>query len=224
LALLAPPAAVCEMLVGELPSRATWPRPPRPALPLPKPPAEGEPLRASHVLAALAERLPRDIVLIEEAPSSRPELHERLPAREPLGYIGAAMGGLGFALPGSLGLRKALPARPVMAIVGDGSSLYAIQALWSAARYHMGALMIVLSNGRYAVMDRLVDMAGKTGPWPTFDLDVSALARDFGCDAKRIERYDDLISTLDEVVPTLADRTEPLLLEMVVTTEMSFSP
>jgi len=224
LALLAPPAAVCEMLVGELPSRSPDPPPPRRIPPPPEPPAEGEPLRASHVLAALAERVPRDLVLMEETPSSRPELHQWLPAREPLGFLGAAMGGLGFGLPGAMGLRMALPDRPVVAVVGDGSSLYTIQALWSAAHYHVGALMIVLSNGRYAVMDRLAEMSGKAGVWPAFDLDVSALARTFGCDAKRIERQDELLSNLDEVVPSLRERSEPLLLEVVVATESSFSP
>src|SRR4051812_14496038 len=224
LALLAPPAAVCEMLVGELPSRSPDPPPPRRTPPPPEPLAEGEPLRASHVLAALAERVPRDLVLMEETPSSRPELHQWLPAREPLGFLGAAMGGLGFGLPGALGLRMALPDRPVVAVVGDGSSLYTIQALWSAAHYHVGALMIVLSNGRYAVMDRLAEMGGKAGVWPAFDLDVSALARTFGCDAKRIERHDELLSTLDEVVPSLRERSEPLLLDVVVATESSFSP
>jgi benzoylformate decarboxylase len=134
------------------------------------------------------------------------------------------MGGLGFGLPGAIGLRMALPERPVVAVVGDGSSLYTIQALWSAAHYHVGALMIVFSNGRYAVMDRLAEMSGKPGVWPAFDLDVSALARTFGCDAKRIERHDELLSTLDEVVPSLRERTEPLLLEVVVATESSFSP
>jgi benzoylformate decarboxylase len=224
LALLAPPAAVCEMLVGELPSRSADPPPPRRTPTPPEPPAEDEPLRASHVLAALAERVPHDLVLMEETPSSRPELHQWVPAREPLGFLGAAMGGLGFGLPGAMGLRMALPERPVVAVVGDGSSLYTIQALWSAAHYHVGALMIVLSNGRYAVMDRLAEMSGEAGAWPAFDLDVSALARTFGCDAKRVERHDELLSTLDEVVPSLRERTEPLLLEVVVATESSFSP
>src|ERR671934_639504 len=224
LALLAPPAAVCEMLVGELPSRTAEPPPPRPSPPPVEPPAEGEPLRASHVLAALSERLPQDVVLMEETPSSRPELHQRLPAREPLGFIGAAMGGLGFGLPGAMGLKLALPDRPVLAIVGDGSSLYTIQSLWSAAHYGLGPLMIVLSNGRYAVMDRLAEMSGKAGVWPAFDLEISALASTFGCEARRIERHDELLSALDEAVPTLRERREPLLLEVVVATETSFSP
>jgi benzoylformate decarboxylase len=176
------------------------------------------------VLAALAERLPHDVVLMEETPSSRPELHQRLPAREPLGFIGAAMGGLGFGLPGAMGLKLALPDRPVVAIVGDGSSLYTIQSLWSAAHYGMGPLMIVLSNGRYAVMDRLAEMSGKSAVWPAFDLEISALAQTFGCEARRIERHDELIGALDEAVPTLRERREPLLLEVVVTADSSFSP
>ena len=67
-------------------------------------------------------------------------------------------------------------------------------------------------------------MSGKAGVWPAFDLDLSALGRTFGCDAKRIERHDELLSTLDEVVPSLRERSEPLLLDVVVATESSFSP
>ena len=58
------------------------------------------------------------------------------------------MGGLGFALPAATGLRMALPERPVVAIVGDGSSLYGIQALWSAAHYRAGALFVILVERR----------------------------------------------------------------------------
>ena len=102
------------------PARRRCERPPPPA-----PPADGEPLRAGHVLAALAERLPADAVLVEEAPSNRPELHARIPARAPLGFLSAAMGGLGFALP-ARDRRCAwrCPTGPVVAVVGDGSSLY----------------------------------------------------------------------------------------------------
>ena len=130
------------------------------------PPAAGEPLLAGHVFAALAGRLPRDAIVIEECPSNRPELLVRLPAREPLGSLSPAMGGLGFALPAATGLRMALPERPIVAIVGDGSSLYGIQALWSAAHYRAGALFVILSNGGYAIMDRLVEQHGGTAPWP----------------------------------------------------------
>ena len=68
----------------------------------------------------MAERIPRNAIVIEESPSSRAELLARLPARAPLGSLSPAMGGLGFALPAATGLRMARPDRPVIAIVGDG--------------------------------------------------------------------------------------------------------
>jgi benzoylformate decarboxylase len=223
-ALLAPPAAVCAALALLVPERtgeapAPFSRPDAPA-----PPGPGEPLRAGHVLAGIAERLPRNAVLIEETPSNRPELCTRIPAREPLGFLSAAMGGLGFALPAAIGLRLSRPDRPVAAVVGDGSSLYGIQALWSAAHYGAGALFVILSNGGYAVMDRLVEQQGGAGPWPTVDVDVAGLARAFGCPARTIEAYDELNRTLDEVLPALGERKEPLLLEVKVAPDESFSP
>jgi benzoylformate decarboxylase len=213
LALLAPPAPVCRRLAERLPGRDAQPPAGHQPPPAPAPPAAGQPLLAGHVLAALGERLPENAVVLEESPSSRPELHARIPARQSTGFVSAAMGGLGFGLPATAGLRMGLPDRPVVAILGDGASLYAIQGLWTAAREGIGALWIVMANGRYTVMNRLAEMAGADGPWPAFEeVDVAAIARGFGCPAKRISAHDDLIATLDEVLPTLAQRTEPLVL------------
>jgi benzoylformate decarboxylase len=216
LALLAPPAGVCEALLDRVAARDV-PMPSgmiRPAAP--PPPPEGGLLRAGHVLAALAERLPADVVLIEEAPSARPELHSRIPARQPLGFLSAAMGGLGFALPAATGLRMALPDRPVVAVVGDGSAVYGIQALWNAAQYKVGVVFIVLVNGGYAVMDGLAERQGGVGPWPSFTVDMSSLARGFGCPARRVETYPELVAALDDALAGVADRTDPLLLEIVL--------
>jgi benzoylformate decarboxylase len=180
-------------------------------------PSAGEPQRATQVFTALAARLPADAVLVEETPSSRPDLHRLLPARAPRGFISAAMGGLGFALPAAAGLRMGDPARPVVAVVGDGSSLYGIHALWSAARYDCGVLFVVLSNGGYAVMDQLAEAAGGKPPWPGFeDVDVAGLSIALGCPAVRIVGLSHLAETLDEVVPSVARRREPLLLDVRV--------
>jgi benzoylformate decarboxylase len=218
LTVLADPAAVCRGLAERLPTRAAPVAAPaftRPAPP--PPPAPGEPLHAGHVLAALAERLPRNAVLVEESPSSRPELNARLVVREPMGLVSAAMGGLGFAVPGAVGLRMALSDRPVLTVVGDGASLYAVQALWSAARYRVGALFVVMANGRYAIMDQLAAQTGEVGPWPAFEtVDIVTIARGFGCPAERIEEHGALLAHLDEVIPTLDRRDEPLLLEVVI--------
>ena len=164
--------------------------------------------------------------MIEEAPVDRPDIHERLPAREPLGYLSAAQGGLGFALPAAAGVKMALPDRPVVAVAGDGSALYGVHAGWTAVRYGVGPLGGVLSNGGYVVMDRLAEKAGGgAGPWPAFgDLDVAAIARGFGCPARRITTHDELVGSLDDVIPSLATRTEPLLLDVVVAPTATFTP
>jgi benzoylformate decarboxylase len=222
LAVLAPCAAVCAALADRVAQRDG-----EPFLQYrsPPPPEPAYPLTASHVLAALAERLPREAVVVEEAPVDRPELHDRLLAREPLGFLSAAMGGLGFALGGATGLRMAMPERPVIAVVGDGSSLYGIQALWSAAHYKVGVLFVILSNGGYAIMDRLAERHGLDSPWPSFDeVDVAAIARGFGCDAQRLETQDELVSALDEAIPTLGSRTAPLLLDVRIAPTQTFAP
>ncbi|HEY1704545.1 MAG TPA: thiamine pyrophosphate-dependent enzyme [Trebonia sp.] len=213
-AVLASPAAACAAITGRLEKRRAAP-PPR--APLTVDPPGGGPMRAEHVFAALAERLPRDAVVVEETPSTRADLHRWLPARRPGGFVSAAMGGLGFALPAAAGLRLGDPGRPVVAVLGDGSSLYAIQGLWSAARYGCGVLFVVLSNGRYAIMDQLARRAGGKAPWPAFDdIDIAGLSRSLNCQARRAATYPELIEALDEVVPTLAVRDSPLLLDVAV--------
>jgi benzoylformate decarboxylase len=218
LAVVAPVGPACAALAELLPQRATGnpPEPVRRPAPL-APPADGEPLRPGHVLDALGQRLPANALLVEECPSSQPELYQRIPVRIPFGFLGTANGCLGFGLAGSIGVRMGLPDRPVVAILGDGSTTYAIQALWSAAHYDVGVLLVVLANGRYAIMDTLARRAGGAAAWPGFEsVDIGGLARAFGCPALRVETHDDLIRVLDEVLPHLASRREPLLVEAVV--------
>lgn len=224
LAILAPPALVCQQLAELVPSRPQESNPDIRRGEPPPPPQPGETMRAAHVLAALASRMPADTVLIEETPSSRQDLQALIPARRPLGFLSAAMGGLGFALPAAIGVRMGRPDRPVVAVVGDGSSLYQIQALWSAVHYACGVLFIVLANGRYAIMDRLAEAHGEgRAPWPDFEeVSVAGLAQALGCPAIRVEKYEVLTALLDETLPALADRKEPLLVEVAVPPDPTF--
>ncbi len=219
LAVLGDPGSVCRALAAAVEPRELAAAPmQRPAAPEP-----GEPLRPAHVLQALAERLPRDAILVEETPSSRPELHARIAIAEPLGFV-SAMGLLGFALPAAVGLRMARPDRPVVAVVGDGASLYSILSLWSAVKYGAGVLFVVLVNGGYAIMDRLAERNGAPGPWPAVDVDIGAMARAQGCEAIRIDDHAALLEQLGAHLPTLADRRSPLLLEIAVAQDPTFDP
>ena len=216
LAVLGDPGSICDAL-----SRVLVPREPT-ASPLkrPAPPDASERLRPAHVLHALAQRLPHNAILVEETPSSRPELHARIPATAPLGFV-SAMGLLGFGLPAAIGLRMARPDRPVVAVLGDGASLYQILGLWSASRYEVGVLFVVLVNGGYAIMDRLAERSGEPGPWPEVDVDIAAMARAQGCDAVSVESHAELIEQLDRA---FEPRETPLLLAVRVDQDPAFDP
>jgi thiamine pyrophosphate-dependent acetolactate synthase large subunit-like protein len=217
LAVVAPVDQACAALAEQVAERhdelpAPLRRPPPPA-----PPAAGEPLTAGHVYAALAERMPREAVIVEETPSSQPELYQRVPIQSPGGFLACGNGGLGFGVAGSIGLRMGDPERPVIGIVGDGSSMYAIQALWSAAHYEVGVLLLVMANGRYAVMDNLAKAAKASAAWPAFgSIDIAGMARCLGCPAVNVSTHDELLECFDEVLPGLAGRREPLLVEIAL--------
>jgi benzoylformate decarboxylase len=82
-----------------------------------------------------------------------------------------------------------------------------------------------LSNGGYAIMDRLAERVGGAAPWPGFgDVDIAGLARAFGCEARKIERHDDLLAALDKTVPGLGERAQPLLLDVAIAPTATFAP
>jgi benzoylformate decarboxylase len=217
LAVLASPAEVCSRLsavVTQRPVSATRfarPQPPGPA-------AAGEPLTADRVLFELAARLPADTILVEEAPSHRPALLGRMTITRSLGFLAVANGALGFGLAGAIGLRLASQERPVVAVLGDGSSTYSVQGLWTAATYGAGVVFVVLSNGRYAVMDKLAaDHSGGPGAWPAFpQLDLAAVAAGFGCPSRVVRTHDELVAAFDETIPSAQGRSSPLLLDVRV--------
>jgi benzoylformate decarboxylase len=213
LAVIGSPGLVAAALAERLHQRALSDGP---FFERPAPPPAGPPLKAAHVLQALGERLEPDTVLVEECPSNQVELTLRIPARRPLGFVSAAMGGLGWGLSSAIGLRMGLPERPVVAILGDGATVFGIHGLWSAASYDVGPLFVVLKNGGYRIMDQLAARAGGAPVWPPFDVDIAALSRAFGCEAVAIGDESSLASTLDDVVPGLRERSSPLLLEVTV--------
>jgi benzoylformate decarboxylase len=171
-------------------------------------------MTAEHLFAELATRIDDDTVVVEESPSSRDALQLMIPTKRPLGFLSAAMGGLGFGIPAAIGVRMAQPDRPVIAVIGDGSSIYCIQALWTAARYGVGVVFFVMDNAHYLVMERLTAQRGKA-PWPSLaGVSVDGLANAFGVPAVSVGTTEALTELLDGVLPGLRDRHEPLVVNI----------
>jgi benzoylformate decarboxylase len=224
LAVIGEPADVVAALVAELnasggPARTAAAARPD-SQPAAEPPAVGPftgAISPAEVFTLLGRLLPADTVLIEESPSSRSLLHALVPARRPLGFVSAAMGGLGFALPASIGIKHALPQRPVVAVVGDGSAMYAIQSLWTAVHLGVGVLCVVMANGRYAIMDRLAEEAHGKPPWPAFpEVSVGGMAEALGCRVVKVDRRHALETVLTESTSALGRLDHPLVVEIAV--------
>lgn len=212
-------ASTCTQIAKALKGKVT----PDPVIPRPPEVAVSERLRAANVFQALGNRISEDTIVIEESPSSRPELHRRILARKPMGFLTAAMGGLGFAMPAAVGVRMGT-SRPVVAVVGDGSSYYSIQSLWSAAFYNVGVLFVIMNNGSYSIMDRLAEKQNyRRKVWPDLSsIDIAKLAEGFGCKSYKIDNYDQLIDTFDEVIPRLQNLASPLLFDISVESDPTF--
>lgn len=168
---------------------------PRPVVPTGKDPISGE-----FAMHTLRETFPANAVLVEEAPSHRNALHDHFRVDRSGGFYACASGGLGFALPAAVGVALAQRPRKVVAVVGDGSSLYTIQALWTAARLALPITFVILDNSGYGAVKALGARMG-IGTIPGCDVqgvDFVSLARGFGCRASCVQRAEDLAGALGE--------------------------
>jgi benzoylformate decarboxylase len=100
-------------------------------------------------------------------------------------------GGLGYGMPAAVGVALAKPGTRVIGLIGDGSSMYSIQALWSAAQLRLPITFLILNNRRYAALQDFAPVFGFAAEDPVQgtelpDLDFVALAKGMGCDALRV--------------------------------------
>ena len=98
---------------------------------------DNNPMPVERMMHELAQAAPPGTIIADEAITSRPALMQAFTFDEPGSVYGIRGGALGWAMPGALGVKLANPDRPVLAVVGDGASMYTVQALWTAARYNI---------------------------------------------------------------------------------------
>jgi benzoylformate decarboxylase len=150
------------------------------------------------VMATLSEQLAPDTIIVEEAPTHRNAMHAHLPISASRDFYVAASGGLGWGMPAAVGIAMAQPRRPVVCLIGDGSSLYSIQALWTAAQHHVNVVFVVLNNGGYAAMKAFGELLHvKDAPGLELPgLNFEQLAAGFGLPATRVSTHAELVDAL----------------------------
>src|SRR4029450_2527749 len=115
------------------------------------------PISVPRVMAELEAALPDDAIVVDEAITAGPDLARTVQFERVGDYVGARGGGIGQALPGALGVKLTHPHRPVVAVSGDGSAMYSIQALWTAAHHDLAVVFVVLNNREYRILKHNMD-------------------------------------------------------------------
>jgi benzoylformate decarboxylase len=187
--LLGDPGLACAALAALVPVADRPLPPPRQAPPEPE---VGTPLAPAALFALLARHWPPDAILVTETPSNLTILRRYLPITRPGSYFTTASGGLGFGLPAAVGIALAQRAtgerRPVVAVIGDGSFQYSVQALWTAAQQRLPVVFVVPVNKQYGILKAFAtfkETAGVPG-LDLPDLDIPAVAAGFGCHASQV--------------------------------------
>ncbi|HMD28502.1 MAG TPA: benzoylformate decarboxylase [Steroidobacteraceae bacterium] len=197
-------------LLGSAPA---VPRTPAPALRR-APRLAADSLSDAYLMQQIATLRPADSIIVEEAPSSRGVMHDYLPMLERDTFHTCASGGLGHGLPAAVGVAMARPDAKVIALLGDGSAMYSIQGLWTAAEFALPVAFIIVNNSSYRALEEfgrhfgIAALPGLRLP----HLDFCALAQSQGVRAMRVERCEDLDAALAEVFVARV----PMLLEVLV--------
>ena len=166
-----------------------------------------------YLLQQIAALRPPGSIIVEEAPSSRGPMHDHLPILERDTFYTCASGGLGHGLPAAVGVALARPDSRVIAVLGDGSSLYSIQGLWSAAQLGLAVTFVIIKNGRYEALHefgRHFDLQYLPGTQLPA-LDFCGLAQAQGVQAVRVDKT----SKLDAALTAAFRSDKPMLVEVV---------
>ncbi len=198
-------------LLDSAPAEPREPPPRRQPAPAPAP----DRLTDAYLMSRIEALHPDNRVIVCEAPSSLDALRAHLPIKEPAGYYAHASGHLGYGLGSAIGIAMAEPQRRVIALIGDGSSMYAIQALWTAAKLGIRVVFVIVNNRAYQALVGFGRLLGMGVPVGTVidDLDFVKLAGGMAVPGETVGRAVDLDAALERAFgaagPYLLDvRTE----------------
>jgi benzoylformate decarboxylase len=184
---------------------------------------DSAPISMPRFMAEIEAALPPDAIVVDESITAGPDLARTVQFERAGDYVGARGGGIGQALPGALGIKLARPDRPVVALSGDGSAMYSIQALWTAAHHDLAVAFVILNNREYRILKHNMDTfrqrfgAKPDRGYPNMDL-VSPdlgfvdIARGLGVEGVRVSTPGELRPALDRALGA----GRPFLLDVAI--------
>jgi benzoylformate decarboxylase len=188
---------------------------------LPPAPAAADPIPVEFLLHTLSAAMGDDAALVEEVPSHRPAMQKFMPMRGQDSFYTMASGGLGYSLPAAVGMALGKPKQRTVCLIGDGSAMYSIQALWTAAQRKLPLTVVVINNSGYGAM-RSFSQVMQVRNVPGLDLpdiDFVKIAEGMGCAATRVAKASELVPALQRalahkgtsLVDVIVDSAVPLL-------------
>jgi benzoylformate decarboxylase len=188
---------------------------------LPPAPVAGDPIPVDFLLHTLSSAMPDHAVLVEESPSHRPAMQKFVPMRGQDSFYTMASGGLGYSLPAAVGVALGKPGVRTVCLIGDGSAMYSIQALWTAVQRKLPLTVVVINNAGYGAM-RSFSQVMQVRNVPGLDLpgiDFVKIAQGLGCDAVRVTKSSELKPALarglahngTSLIEVIVDSAVPLL-------------
>ncbi len=179
--------------------------------------ANAHPINPHFLMMSLVNALPNSAIVVEEALTSAPALASFLPMQGATSFYGLASGGLGFGVPGAIGISLAQPGRPVVAAIGDGSAMYGIQALWTAAHLKLPITYVIINNRSYRIIKERLLAGRQSSRFVAMDMndppiDFVSVAKGLGLTACCVTDSSDIHMALERAISSGA----PNLIEVIV--------
>ena len=172
------------------------------------------PIQPNYFMQQLVDAIDDDVVVVNEGLTTAEPLLSHLAYRDRHGYFGLPSGGIGWAIAASVGIQLAQPDRPVVSVIGDGSAMYSIQALWSAANMKLPITYVICDNKGYRIIKQRLKAFHNNENFIGMDfthpeIDFVGLAQSLGMTARRVTNPADIRQAIAEGVrsgkPNLID-------------------
>ncbi len=154
---------------------------------------------------AVAALLPEGAVVSDEAITAGLWAQMATQTSAPHDWLALTGGAIGDGIPMAVGAAVACPGRPVINLQADGSAMYTVQGLWTAARENLHVITILLNNKSYAILNMELDRVGATAQSErsrsllSLDkpvIDFTSLGRALGVSAVRAEDNETFVKAL----------------------------